>query len=167
MGSEFVLIVRKEARQMSGFFYPTNLKYLYTVGLLSPHTLASSDTFSVPAINAGQCLQKTAGISSFVVWGLPMCFPLMAAFAIPERTLARIICNSNSENTPAIFRNAEDIASNSPLRQSIVMLPTITSRRCFSRMISIISHNCFVLRLNLLTSSVMMVSPSAAVSSSI
>lgn len=27
--------------------------YLYTVGLLSPHTRASSDTFIVPAINAG------------------------------------------------------------------------------------------------------------------
>jgi len=29
------------------------LRYLYTVGLLSPHTLASSDTFIVPAISAG------------------------------------------------------------------------------------------------------------------
>ena len=27
--------------------------YLYTVGLLNPHTLASSDTFSVPAISSG------------------------------------------------------------------------------------------------------------------
>ena len=36
-----------------GFLHPIIFKYLYTVGLLSPHTLASSDTFSVPAINAG------------------------------------------------------------------------------------------------------------------
>ncbi len=34
-------------------FYPTIFKYLYTVGLLSPHTLASSETFIFPAISAG------------------------------------------------------------------------------------------------------------------
>lgn len=35
------------------FSYPTNLKYLYTVGLLKPHTLANSQIFRVPAIKAG------------------------------------------------------------------------------------------------------------------
>ena len=34
-------------------FYPTNPKYLYTVGLDNPHTLASSDRFNLPALNAG------------------------------------------------------------------------------------------------------------------
>ena len=37
----------------NGFFYPTNRKYLYTVGLLNPHTLANSLAFSLPAANAG------------------------------------------------------------------------------------------------------------------
>ena len=44
---------------------------------------------------------------------------MSAEFAIPDFTLERIICNSSSENTPAIFRNADDIASSSPLRQSM------------------------------------------------
>ena len=37
----------------AGFFYLTIFIYLYTVGLLSPHTLASSLTFIFPSTNAG------------------------------------------------------------------------------------------------------------------
>lgn len=33
--------------------FSTIFKYLYTVGLLNPHTLASSLTFIVPVISAG------------------------------------------------------------------------------------------------------------------
>ena len=33
--------------------YLSSRKYLYTVGLLNPHTLASSLTFSLPATNSG------------------------------------------------------------------------------------------------------------------
>lgn len=36
-----------------GFLHPIIFKYLYTVGLLSPHTLASSDTFICPFIRLG------------------------------------------------------------------------------------------------------------------
>ena len=36
------------------------------------------------------------------------------------------------------------------------MLPRMIRRRCFSRMMSMISHSCWVLRESLLTSSVMM-----------
>ena len=36
------------------------------------------------------------------------------------------------------------IGSISPLEQSTVRLPTISKRRCFALMTSIISHNCFV-----------------------
>ena len=35
------------------FLYLTIFTYLYTVGLLNPHTLANSDTFIFPSINAG------------------------------------------------------------------------------------------------------------------
>ena len=39
---------REKALQLllKSFFYSISLKYLYTVGLLSPHTLASSETLS-------------------------------------------------------------------------------------------------------------------------
>ena len=40
-------------QESRGFIHPTILKYLYTVGLLSPHTLASSLTFILPVIYAG------------------------------------------------------------------------------------------------------------------
>ena len=33
-----------------GRLYSIIFKYLYTVGLLSPHTLASSDTFILPSM---------------------------------------------------------------------------------------------------------------------
>ena len=42
----------------AGISYPTIFKYLYTVGLLNPHTLASSLTFIVPVINAGYVRTK-------------------------------------------------------------------------------------------------------------
>ena len=110
---------------------------------------------------------SAARISSLVSLGLPTFAPRAFAFAIPDFTRARIICNSSSENTPAICRNAADMASSSPLRQSMVTLPTIISRRCLLRITSMISHSCLVLLLKRLTSSVMTVSPSCTVSSSI
>ncbi len=41
---------REKALQLlrKSFFYSISLKYLYTVGLLSPHTRASSETLSWP-----------------------------------------------------------------------------------------------------------------------
>lgn len=42
--------VQKEIKQ--GFFHAISFKYLYAVGLLIPHTLASSDTFIFPSRKA-------------------------------------------------------------------------------------------------------------------
>ena len=106
-------------------------------------------------------------MSSFVVGFLPTFMPLAFAFAMPLLTRLRIICNSNSENTPAIFMKASDIGSICPFRQSIVMLPTMTNLNRFLRIVLMISQSCCVDRDSRLTSSVMMVSPSWAVSSSI
>ena len=39
--------------QLGSLLHPIILIYLYTVGILSPHTLASSLTFIFPAISAG------------------------------------------------------------------------------------------------------------------
>jgi hypothetical protein len=69
-------------------------------------------------------------------------------------------------NTPAISKNALDIGSISPFRQSIVIEPTMINRSFFSLTVSMISHSCRVLRLRRLTSSVMIVSPAFAPSSS-
>ena len=82
---------------------------------------------------------------SLVVCGLPICLPLALAFAIPDRTRSRIIDNSNWLKTPAICKKASLIGSALPSRQSSVILPTITSRRHFSRMVSMISQSCWVL----------------------
>ena len=106
------------------------------------------------------------GIWSVVRCGLPICLPLALAFAIPERTLARIIASSSCLNTPGICKNASVIGSACPLRQSIVILPTMTRHRCFRLMASMISQSCFVLLARRETSSVMMVSPACACSRS-
>ncbi len=90
--------------------------------------------------------KKMAGMFSFVVGLRPIFTPLAVAVAIPLLTRLRIICNSSSEKTPAIFMNASLIGSVCPLWQSIVMLPTIIKRSFFSRMISMISQGCCVER---------------------
>lgn len=99
---------------------------------------------------------------SLVFCGRPICLPFALAFAIPERTRARIIASSNWLNTPAICKKASLIGSALPSRQSSVILPIITNRRRFSRTRSIISHSCWVLRASRGTSNVMMVSPACA-----
>ena len=80
---------------------------------------------------------------SLVVCGLPICLPLALAFAIPDRTLALHIANSNWLNTPAICKKASLIGSALPSRQSSVILPIITNRRRFSRTRSMISHSFY------------------------
>ena len=50
------------------------------------------------------------------------------------------------------------------MTESTVMLPTITSRKCFALMVSMISQSCLVERAKRDTSKVMMVSPSWACS---
>lgn len=97
-----------------------------------------------------------------VIGGRPILAPRERAFATPERTRARIIESSNWLKTPAICKNASLIGSGCPLRQSRVMLPTITSRSFFSLMVFIISQSCCVLLANRETSKVMMVSPACA-----
>ena len=74
-------------------------------------------------------------MSSLVVWGLPILAPFALAFAIPDLTLALVIANSSWLNTPAICKKTSVIGSACPLRQSIVMLPKITSlmRFCLIR----------------------------------
>jgi len=47
-------------------------------------------------------LYKFGGMLSFVVCGLPIFLPLVFAFCIPLRTLARIIDNSSYANAPLI-----------------------------------------------------------------
>ena len=47
---EFFVEENGEAKQ--GFFHAISFKYLYTVGLLIPHTRASSDTFIFPSRKA-------------------------------------------------------------------------------------------------------------------
>ena len=54
------------------------------------------------------------------------------------------------------------MGSGCPCRQSSVMLPMMTSRKCFSRTRSMISQSCCVLRASLGTSSVITLSPSTA-----
>ena len=95
-----------------------------------------------------------------------MRFPFAFAFAIPERTLARIIASSNWLNTPAICKKASVIGSACPLRQSIVILLTMTRHRCFLLMASMISQSCLVERARRETSSVIIVSPACACSRS-
>ena len=102
------------------------------------------------------------GISSFVVGLWPILRPLARAFSIPERTRARRIDSSNSENTALIWMKAWLIGSILPSRQSTVMEPMITSRMCFSLMMLMISQSCWVLRLNRLTSQHIKVSPHSA-----
>lgn len=101
-------------------------------------------------------------MSSLVVCGRPILAPFAAAFAIPERTLARIMESSSWLNTPAICKKASLIGSARPSRQSRVMLPTITRHNRFSRTRSMISHNCCVLLARRGTSNVVMVSPACA-----
>ena len=103
-------------------------------------------------------------MSSTVACGLPIFAPFALAFAIPDFTRSRMIRSSNSANTPDIWINAFVMGSIWPLAQSTVMLPTMTSRRCLERMISMISHNCLVERARRETSSVIIVSPSCACS---
>ena len=106
-------------------------------------------------------------MSSAVTCGLPILRPFALAFAIPERTLSRIIRNSNSANTPLICIKALVIGSICPLEQSTHILPTMDSRKHFSLTVSIISQSCLVLLARRETSSVMMVSPACAVSKSV
>ena len=88
-------------------------------------------------------LLKICGISSTVVWGLPIFPPFAFAFCIPERTRSRIIRNSNSANTPDIWTKAFVIGSIYPLVQSTFMLPTMLSCSFLFLIISIISQSCF------------------------
>ena len=100
--------------------------------------------------------ERLRGCFSAVRWGLPICFPLALAFAIPERTRLLIIASSNCLNTPAICRNASPIGSALPSRQSSVIDPTMTRRKCFSRTVLMISHSCWVLLARRETSGTMM-----------
>ena len=75
--------------------------------------------------------------------------------------------SSSSANTALICIKAWLIGSMSPFRQSIVMLPRISRRRCLALMMLMISHNCCVLLLKRETSQHMMVSPGWEISRSI
>lgn len=97
----------------------------------------------------------------------PIRFPLLLAFSIPDFTLARMMDNSSSANTALIWMKAWLIGSISPFRQSMVMLPRISSFKCLALMMLIISQSCWVERLRRDTSQHMMVSPGRATSSSI
>ena len=103
-------------------------------------------------------------MSSAVTCGLPILRPFALAFAIPLRTLSRMIRSSSSANTPLICIKAFVIGSICPLVQSTQMLPTMERGRHLSLTVSMISHSCFVLLARRETSSVMMVSPACAVS---
>lgn len=94
---------------------------------------------------------------SLVVCGRPICLPLALAFAIPDRTRSLIIASSSWLNTPAICKKASLIGSALPSRQSSVIDPTITSRKRFSRTVSIIAQSCWVLLARRETSKTMMV----------
>lgn len=102
---------------------------------------------------------------SAVVCGHPILRPFVLAFAMPERTLSRMMRNSNSANTPLICIKELVIVSISPLVQSTQMLPTMDSRKHFSFTVSMISHSCFVLLASRDTSSVKIELPAFAVSS--
>ena len=79
---------------------------------------------------------------SAVMCGLPILAPLALAFAIPERTLSRIIRCSNSAKTPLIWIKALVIGSICPLEQSTQILPTMERRKHFSFTVSMISQSC-------------------------
>jgi len=131
---------------------PPKAQGIYKPSSCSIANLCQFRNIQLSLFESGIMPKKDCGVR----WGLPICFPLALAFAIPERTRLLIMASSNWLNTPAICRNASLIGSALPSRQSSVIDPTMTRRKCFSRTVLMISHSCWVLLARRETSGTMM-----------